>query len=162
MLKNSFFDAHFFIPLPDRRDDTSESSASWEMSFDDDIDFDGQIFNFCAPLEVSASARWVDNGVLSVNLSVRTKICGQCARCLERAELAISDNLLYLYSLRTSCDNERDEWVVEVKFFGKTLDIAEQVREGLLLLLPLKLLCSENCRGLCSSCGAKLDFVRGE
>jgi len=37
------------------------------------------------------------------------------------------------------------------------IDIADDVRQTLLLAVPLKLLCSENCRGLCPTCGKNLN-----
>jgi len=37
------------------------------------------------------------------------------------------------------------------------IDISGQVREALLLALPMRLLCREDCRGLCPECGADLN-----
>ena len=37
------------------------------------------------------------------------------------------------------------------------LDITDDVREEALLLLPMNLLCSPDCRGLCPQCGANLN-----
>ncbi|MBP1654290.1 MAG: hypothetical protein H6Q28_846, partial [Bacteroidetes bacterium] len=34
------------------------------------------------------------------------------------------------------------------------IDLAEDVRQTLMLSVPLKLLCAEDCRGLCPTCGA--------
>ncbi|MCK4236882.1 MAG: DUF177 domain-containing protein, partial [Candidatus Krumholzibacteria bacterium] len=36
-------------------------------------------------------------------------------------------------------------------------DIFPRVREAVILELPMKFLCSENCKGLCSRCGANLN-----
>lgn len=154
--ENSFFNFRFIIPLPDRRDSGQTSEESWEVNFRDEIYFDGQTFKLSSPLKVYAVANWVQEGLLSLVLQVETKISGACVRCLDETELAISEELLYLYS---SCGQvgEKDEMIIEVKAFGKTLDIVEQVWESLILFLPLKLLCSEECKGLCSSCGAKLN-----
>lgn len=37
------------------------------------------------------------------------------------------------------------------------VDFAPLVREYLLLEVPIKLLCRENCRGLCPECGENLN-----
>jgi uncharacterized protein len=37
------------------------------------------------------------------------------------------------------------------------IDLAELVREQLYLALPMKPLCQEACRGLCSECGTNLN-----
>jgi len=40
---------------------------------------------------------------------------------------------------------------------GETLDISEDVRQGLILEIPAWPLCSEMCKGLCTECGAELN-----
>ena len=40
---------------------------------------------------------------------------------------------------------------------GKPLDLTDDVREDILLSLPLKFLCQEDCRGLCPHCGQNLN-----
>ena len=37
------------------------------------------------------------------------------------------------------------------------IDISEDVRQTILLAVPLKLLCRDDCRGLCAGCGANLN-----
>lgn len=37
------------------------------------------------------------------------------------------------------------------------IDLADDVRDMIILSVPLKLLCREDCKGLCSSCGADLN-----
>lgn len=144
------------LQLPDRRELGVENEESWSVTVDDPVEFDYQTFVFTAPVDVTAVVSWVDTGILSVKIKVSTKISGKCVRCLCDTELAISDNLLYLYKSRGKSE-EGDEMVVEVGAFGSTLDISEQVWECLILLLPSRLLCKEDCRGLCPSCGANLN-----
>jgi uncharacterized protein len=40
---------------------------------------------------------------------------------------------------------------------GDAVDVDELVREQILLALPTRLLCREDCRGLCQKCGADLN-----
>ncbi len=37
---------------------------------------------------------------------------------------------------------------------GKQIDLDELVREELLLAVPTHLVCQENCKGVCPTCGA--------
>jgi uncharacterized protein len=39
----------------------------------------------------------------------------------------------------------------------KEIDITGEIRDTVLLTLPMKVLCSEDCRGLCAGCGANLN-----
>ena len=43
-------------------------------------------------------------------------------------------------------------------FSGEQIDIGEAVRDGMLLSLPMKNLCSDACKGLCPVCGTDLNY----
>ena len=154
--EQKFMNLHFITQLPDRKSIGEGAEEKWEIAFEEIINFNGQEFYLSSPLKVYACLSWIDEATLSVRLGINAKITGSCVRCLEKAELALSDELLYLYSLRAK-GSEGGEMIVEIGAFGKTLDITEQVWESLVLLLPLKLLCKEDCLGLCPSCGANLN-----
>jgi len=154
--EQKFSNLHLITQLPDRKSRGEGVGDKWEIVFEEIIVFDGQEFYLSSPLKVYAYLSWIDEATLSVRLGIDVKITGSCVRCLEKAELALSDELLYLYSSRAK-GNEGGEMIVEIGAFGKTLDITEQVWESLILLLPLKLLCKEDCLGLCPSCGANLN-----
>jgi uncharacterized protein len=71
---------------------------------------------------------------------------------------------MYLYYLRdlklgkdTELQSDDGFMPVEVDFWGRTLNLSDQVWESLLILLPHKLLCREDCAGLCPQCGADLN-----
>ena len=152
------------IELPPRRDCETVVEKSWERSFPDGLLFEGQKFAFPDGLSVQAEVRWLEESLLSVRLSLAARLVGECARCLSEAELAISDDLMYLYfpcgldlGKDTELASDDGFMPVEVDFLGRTLDIADQVWESLLLLLPTKLLCREDCAGLCPVCGADLN-----
>ena len=153
-----FLNLHFIMQLPDKKSIGEEAEEKWEYNFLDVIDYDRQEFYLSSPLKVYAYSSWIDEEVLSVRLGINTHVTGSCVRCLEKAELALSDELLYLYSLRAK-GSDGGEMIVEVGAFGKTLDITEQVWESLVLLLPVRLLCKEDCLGLCQSCGANLNEI---
>lgn len=73
---------------------------------------------------------------------VRTSLSGTCGRCLEPVSCDVENSGVSLfYELP-----EEDE-----------LDITEDVRAEMLLELPMNLLCSEECRGLCPHCGKNLN-----
>jgi uncharacterized protein len=41
---------------------------------------------------------------------------------------------------------------------GQGLELEDVLREQILLALPLKTICSENCKGLCAHCGTNLNL----
>lgn len=42
-------------------------------------------------------------------------------------------------------------------YHGSELDLTEDIREDILILLPHRLLCSESCKGICFKCGENLN-----
>jgi len=155
---------NFIVELPPRRDEIAVVEKSWKTDLPGGLNFDGQKFSFPEGLSVYAEVRWVEESILSVRLSIEASLKGECARCLADAELAISDDLMYLYHLRglelgkdTKLESDNGYLPVEVDFLGRTLSLSEQVWETLLTLLPVKLLCGEDCAGLCPDCGSDLN-----
>ncbi len=157
-------DWNCIIALPQRNDTETHVEGAWDIVVPDGVDFEGQHFGLPDGCQVQAEAHWLEPSLLSVRLSLTLRAEGVCARCLRGTSLAISDDLLYLYlpsglDLGEDTRLESDEGFmpVEVEFFGRTLDISDQVRESILLLLPRKPLCREDCLGLCPVCGADLN-----
>ncbi|MBQ6910221.1 MAG: DUF177 domain-containing protein [Synergistaceae bacterium] len=163
------------IALPSRGDNASCVNEEWELNLDK-LNY----FKFNSSISVQAKARWLEENLLSVLISLKFDAETECARCLKPVPLAISDNLMYLYSLcgvdfndekfeaqaqaalALNLDNinlklDAPVMPVEVEYFERTLDITPQVLESILLLLPSKVLCKEDCAGLCPNCGADLN-----
>lgn len=86
----------------------------------------------------------------------------------------VSDNLIVVGSLWThvslscSCCLENFNGLIENKKFTydceileqNVIDITEPIREDILMGLPLRPLCQENCKGLCPQCGQNLNLVQ--
>ena len=95
-----------------------------------------------------------------MSIDAEFDLIGQCARCLKDCEIEISDRLEYLYytSDGESFIDDDDVYLpVEVEYFGRTLDIMPQITESIYTLIPVKILCKEDCAGLCPNCGADLN-----
>jgi uncharacterized protein len=76
-----------------------------------------------------------------------------CARCLEPAVFPVIEGI---FAAWTSEGGNADE---SIKAFsgGRHLGILDEVREAVILSIPGKPLCREDCRGLCHVCGANLN-----
>ena len=155
---------NFIVELPPRRDNEAVVEKHWELDLAAGLDFEGQHFDFPEGLAVDAAVQWLEESLLSVRLYLKGALRGDCARCLAEASLAISDELMYLYYSRglelgkdTELQSDEGFLPVEVDFWARTLNLTDQVWESLLTLLPVKLLCREECAGLCQYCGADLN-----
>jgi uncharacterized protein len=154
----------FFVELPPRRDNEAVTEKEWAIDLSEGVTFEGQHFSLPGGLSVKAAVQWLEESLLSVRLSLAASLEGQCARCLKNAALAISDDLMYLYYSRglelgkdTELRSDDGFMPVEIDNWGRTLNLSDQVWESLLMLLPIKLLCREDCAGLCQYCGADLN-----
>ncbi len=85
-----------------------------------------------------------------------------CDRCLEAATVPVDRqfDLVYVPSDQTRTDGEAeiDEAGIEVGYYeGSGLTLNDVLREVVLLALPMQLVCSEACKGICPSCGGNLN-----
>lgn len=85
-----------------------------------------------------------------------------CARCLNPVPVSIEVQLeevfvptIDMITGRSVKPDEDDEalWIDE----HHILDLAEVLRQDVLLELPVHVLCSDDCRGLCPNCGQNLN-----
>ena len=82
-----------------------------------------------------------------------------CARCLEPARLALELPLAVTYVSEDADDAEDDEDPDLVKLDGGEIDVGDQVRDEILLAIPINPLCQEACLGLCLVCGGNRNLV---
>lgn len=95
-------------------------------------------------------------GVLMMSGSISTCIHGICDRCAAPFDREVSFPLdgVVLVSEMANEENE-DEWVFPLE--GDSADLEDIVRTVFVLNLSSKLLCREDCKGLCSRCGKNLN-----
>lgn len=79
-------------------------------------------------------------GSILVTGRVEGTVSAVCGRCLEPVEMEIFAEDIELYYAKSDIQEEE-------------LDITADVRDELLIELPMNPLCSEECKGLCPTCG---------
>jgi len=97
-----------------------------------------------------------------LSLTARLSSMGRftCDRCLDsfERELAAQYSIVYLQDQQAPL--EQGDIDQEVQVIGpdvNMLDLGEDVRQYLLLAVPVKLLCKDDCKGLCPHCGTNLN-----
>jgi uncharacterized protein len=95
---------------------------------------------------------------LFVDADVRANGMFSCDRCTSPFSLALRAPYQMYYVWNSQDAELPDPSQVQVIPPGlPTIDLAEDVRQTVLLAVPLKLLCKDECRGLCPRCGADLN-----
>ncbi|GAA4992208.1 DUF177 domain-containing protein [Actinopolymorpha pittospori] len=102
-------------------------------------------------LELRMRLESVMEGVLASG-TARVLLAGECVRCLEPLEQTLEVDFQELYAFPES-DIEDDE---ASRLEGDLLDLEPVVRDAVVLALPFQPVCSDDCPGLCTLCGARL------
>ncbi|HLF14651.1 MAG TPA: DUF177 domain-containing protein [Bacteroidota bacterium] len=115
--------------------------------------------NFDAPVEVKVLLEKTPSQII-VRGAIAASGTFPCDRCLGSFRQALSCRYAVVY-----IQNEEEagrfppEDVRVLNPDATVIDLAADVREMIMISVPLKLLCGEACRGLCSSCGADLNVA---
>ena len=94
-------------------------------------------------------------GVLVMTGSIQTTIHGTCDRCAAEFDREIEFPLDVVLVTELANEENEDEWVFPLE--GDSADLDDIVRTVFVLNLDSKLLCKEDCRGLCHRCGKNLN-----
>lgn len=114
--------------------------------------------SFSAPLEIKGRIR-SKSGIVTLDYSVKALLLQQCDRCLKEfeREYRFDFSRTLVREMANETDSSGDEFEDYVVCPDNTLDIFELALSDLLLSLPTKILCKEDCRGLCMKCGKDLN-----
>lgn len=89
-----------------------------------------------------------------------------CARCAEEFKTRCARSFRFVLAPRASgADGDGNLRTEDLEFSfydGDEIDLGPLVTEQLILALPSRALCREDCRGLCSHCGTNLNFHKCE
>jgi uncharacterized protein len=144
---------------------TGEShEEKFELSAEGSVEHWGQSYVFTAPVTARVRTDCTGDRIFAV-VSVSAKFSLPCCRCLEDTGLAIDGDLRYLFTLRPQHaagvpgkDEENDDIdVIPIDGFETAIDFTPYIWEVMLLLLPERVLCRDDCRGLCHVCGKNLN-----
>ena len=119
-------------------------------------------YTVAAPVNVSVVVEKAGKDAFRVTGGTTTRLELQCGRCLEEFQVPVDANfeLRYVPAVENTGEGEREiaEDDLTTAFYREgALDVIDLLREQFQLVLPMKPLCSEACRGLCPECGANLN-----
>ncbi|MFC7361527.1 YceD family protein [Nocardioides astragali] len=113
-----------------------------------------------SPVELDLRLEAVMEGVLLTGTATAT-LAGECVRCLEPIEDEILARLqeLYVYPDQHAKATEHDDRDLDDEtslLEDDLLDLEPLLRDAVVLALPFQPLCTDDCPGLCTECGARL------
>jgi uncharacterized protein len=119
-------------------------------------------YRVSAPVELVLDIEKGRGDVFRAAGRVRTRLELACGRCLEPFDIPVDAafDLRYVPQADNAGEGEREiaeEDLATAYYREGVLDLRELLREQFQLALPMKPLCSDDCRGLCPQCGTNLN-----
>jgi len=150
----------YFIDLKDLGHEKLSFRGEFEPGV---VDFATDNISQVAPLNWSVSAERVGSEIrIAGNLDTSLELT--CSRCLEPARIQVNKPFDLFFRERDAALFDEDEEVeldeddMRTAFFtGTKFPIGDILREQILLALPMKALCTVDCKGLCPTCGTNLN-----
>ena len=110
-----------------------------------------------APVAVNGKVRLSSNEVF-VNGHLETRAQVECDRCLKPVELPVNAEFTLEYMSGSDYESTQAAELTEAEmsvsvFDGDAIDVDEIVKEQVLLAVPTRMLCREDCKGICPECG---------
>lgn len=93
-------------------------------------------------------------GIVTLEFRLKAPMTLVCDRCLYEFENVFEYDFSHILVTGLSSEDESEEYVV---CKDNVLDLDELAISDLLLQLPSKILCKEDCKGLCFVCGQNLN-----
>lgn len=116
----------------------AEFPENGSYTFDGDVQVSGSVYNRADVVHMDYSVKFTLNII--------------CDRCLEevRREYSFDFGRIVVKTV----NNENDEYIISE---NDRVDVDKVVISDLLLSLPTKMLCRDDCAGLCPVCGGNLN-----
>ncbi len=128
------------------------------VPFETSLDLSDMEFGVSRPLQNQIHAvGQVRNtaGVLVLTGDLTTRLQGECDRCAKPFDRDFSISLKAVLVSKLENEDYDDPWTFEL--IGNQADLDDILTTAVVLNMDSKLLCSEDCRGLCPRCGADLN-----
>lgn len=109
-------------------------------------------------LQVDIRMESVHEGVL-VTGTTAGEVAGECGRCLDPLSYPLTVDIMQLYTWpdraeSEAADDDEDTHVVSEDLM---IDLEPVLRDLIVSSLPFQPVCRENCAGLCSQCGFRME-----
>lgn len=109
------------------------------------FEFSGENINVISPVVVKGRIENAGDN-LKVSGLFKSKLKLRCSRCLEYFDYFMEGE--FDEELSNKKDNEDT-----IHFEGESIDLSPIIVNNILLNLPIKIVCSNDCKGLCPHCG---------
>lgn len=120
------------------------------------LDYDSKNFKIIGPISYYGEVFKVDGDYL-IQADIFYKYDSNCDRCLKPAtketKTTLSGKLI-----EGKGNNDDDDYSEEIIYYeNDLLDLDDYIKSQVIMSIPMKVLCSKECKGFCSICGTNLN-----
>jgi uncharacterized protein len=117
--------------------------------------YDGsEYIKLLEPLKFSGTLS-KEGDILLLEGRVNTLLELTCSRCLSKYSYAVNIAIIEKFTNTNNGKENKDDEVIFID--SNIVDITEIIENNIILILPIKRLCKDNCKGLCQQCGTNLN-----
>ncbi len=109
---------------------------------------------FSEPVEVKGILTNTKKGIL-FEAEGNTEAEFLCSRCLETVKVPIQFNVNEMFYQAGSIERENEKEAET--FCDDQIDFTDVIQRSILESLPMKVVCKDDCKGLCTKCGKNLN-----
>ena len=91
---------------------------------------------------------------LKIDAKVEVGLLTKCARCLEKVNPNVVIDIDDILIDESVCKDKDYNYT----YTGKKVNISNIIYDNIVIQVPVKFLCSEECKGLCQKCGKNLNI----
>jgi uncharacterized protein len=112
-------------------------------------------------IDVFCQAKRIREAVF-IDGTLETTVTSNCCRCLEVTHLPVKIDFRYTFlPEKNRAKQQEDELSAEDLEYGyyedDVIDLDNLIFEQVMLQIPIKILCTDTCKGLCPHCGTDLN-----
>ena len=151
------------IPVDDITESAKEISFPERIDGLNDLYKNSQLKDFGFPPFLDVDLVYYRSGQqVFFNGSFGGTLQGTCSRCLGTYSFSLNKEFDFVLSPAPSGPGRKIEELVRedlgLSYYStEEIDLTPLIKEQVMLALPTRPLCRENCRGLCASCGVDLN-----
>ena len=124
----------------------------------DTLDLGGRHIEIVGPIKYEGEIYRV-NSQIAIDVNILYSYKEICHRCLKlttnKVKTVLSGKLV-----KGKEEGEEDQGFDEIFYYeNDAFNIEEYIINQVIISLPMKSLCNSNCKGLCSICGADLNYI---
>ena len=121
----------------------------------DTINYCDNSYKLTSPINVNGKVSNTNKG-LYLDIDVDFTILDNCARCLDEVEVPIEYSIEG-FLVKEGFDEDEFEEDDAFIYDGQELNLTDIIEQTLDFNIPARILCNEDCQGLCHECGANLN-----